>query len=68
LIAEGKTLDVINSELFKLKKEEPFISAIARERIFGSQAKPEQPTQTPTITPEQARAELARRRSGQAKQ
>lgn len=68
LIAEGKTLDVINSELFKLKKEEPFISAIARERIFGSQVAAEQPPQTSEITPEQARAELARRRSGQAKQ
>lgn len=68
LLADGKTLDVINSELFKMKKEEPLISAIARERIFGSQTKTEQPTQEPTFTPAQAKAELERRKAEKAKQ
>ena len=68
LIADGKTLDVVNSELFKLKQQEPFISAIARERVFGSQTKTEQPPQTPKITPEQAKAEIERRKAEKAKQ
>jgi len=68
LLADGKTLDVVNSELFKLKEQEPFISAIARERVFGSQTKTEQPPQTPKITPEQAKAEIERRKAEKAKQ
>lgn len=68
LIADRKTLDVVNSELFKLKQQEPFISAIARERVFGSQTKTEQPPQTPKITPEQAKAEIERRKAEKAKQ
>lgn len=68
LLADGKTLDVVNSELFALKEQEPFISAIARERVFGSQTKTEQPQQTPKITPEQAKAEIERRKAEKAKQ
>jgi len=63
----GMTLDVVKSEINKLKKEEPMLSRIALERVFGTQRPSEAPADKP-ITPEQARAELARRRSGQAKQ
>ena len=59
----GMTLDVVKSEINKLKKEEPMLSRIALERVFGTQRTSEAPAAAPKITPEQARAELERRRA-----
>jgi len=63
LISDGQTIDVVKSSLDQLKRDERPISAIARERVFGTQRQAEAPAAAPKITPEQARAELERRRA-----
>ena len=62
----GMTLDTVDQQLSKMKREERFISAVARENVFGQteQTKPS----ALVITPEQARAERDRRNAAKANQ
>lgn len=72
LLENGATLDVVQSELSKLKKQEPFISSVARQRVFGGQsaaapvttAAPQAPATVGGNILERLRAEQERRKAG----
>lgn len=63
---QGKTADVIDLELEKMKRTLPFLSVIARENVgftetAGKPTQPQQPGAGPSFSPEKIRAERARR-------
>lgn len=63
---QGKTADVIDLEIDKMKRELPFISEIARKNVgftetAGKPTQPQQPGAGPSFSPEKIRAERARR-------
>ena len=63
---QGKTADVIDLEIDKMRRTLPFLSEIARKNVGfteapGGPAKPQQPGAGPSYSPEKIRAERERR-------